>query len=195
MKARAAFIYHLILTHWNLGYLNLSQPNEFWKLWNMAAGKINSKLATKFCHSHWHHAIPQCPLGWTSSSNSRKMDMMNWLSSHGIPCSDDMFKSQLYRVIQIHKLCAQKYLVDRTLSSYRHTVLWFPPYHPDLNPIEIRLHLKQWAASRNITSKTEDVKLLCEQKFDEMRERECEPGVWYVKKHKKDMRKQRELSN
>jgi hypothetical protein len=28
-----------------------------------------------------------------STSRSRGVDMMNWLSSHGIPCSDNMFKA------------------------------------------------------------------------------------------------------
>jgi transposase len=69
----------------------------------------------------------------TPNSNSRKVDMMNWLASHGIPCSDDMFKPQLYRLIQIHKPRTQKYLVDHILSSYGHIVIRLPPYHPDLN--------------------------------------------------------------
>jgi hypothetical protein len=33
--------------------------------------------------------------------------------------------------------------------------------------------VKQWVASRNVTFKTEDIKLLCEQRFDEMREEWC----------------------
>jgi transposase len=73
----------------------------------------------------------------TPTSNSRKVDMINWLSSHGIPCSDDMFKPQLYRLIQIHKPRAQKYVVDHILASYGHTVLRLPPYHPDLSPNEM----------------------------------------------------------
>jgi hypothetical protein len=49
-----------------------------------------------------------------SSLNSRKVDMLNWLSSRRLPCSNDMFKTQLYRLIQIHKPRAQKYLAGHT---------------------------------------------------------------------------------
>jgi transposase len=67
-------------------------------------------------------------------------------------------------------------LIDHILSSYGYTVLRLPPYHPDLNPIEmIWSQVKQWLARINITFKTEDVKLLCEQKFSEMGEREWRP--------------------
>jgi hypothetical protein len=32
----------------------------------------------------------------TPTSNSKKADIINWLSSHGIPCFDDMFKPHLF---------------------------------------------------------------------------------------------------
>jgi transposase len=89
-----------------------------------------------------------------------------------------MFKPQLYRLIQIHKPRAQKYVVDHILASYGHTVLRLPPYHPDLNPIEmIWSQVKEWVASRNVTFKTENVKLLCEQKFGEMGGKRMASGV------------------
>jgi transposase len=81
--------------------------------------------------------------------------MMNRLPSHGIPCSDEMLKPQLYRLIQIHKPRA---LVDHILISYTH--LRLPPYHPDLNRREMMWsEVKQWVASRNVSFKIEDVKL------------------------------------
>jgi hypothetical protein len=38
----------------------------------------------------------------TPSSNRRKVDIINRISSHGILYSDDMFKLQLYTLIQIN---------------------------------------------------------------------------------------------
>jgi transposase len=130
----------------------------------------------------------------TPNSNSRKLDMMNWLASHGIPCSDDMFKPQLYRLIKIHKPRTQKYLVDHILSSYGHNVIRLPPYHPDLNLIQmIRSQVKQWVATRNVIFKTEDVKLWCEQKFSEMGEREWRPVCDNVKRREKEYLETREV--
>lgn len=37
------------------------------------------------------------------NSNSLKEDMLQWLSSQGIPCSSDMLKPELYKLIQMHK--------------------------------------------------------------------------------------------
>jgi hypothetical protein len=45
--------------------------------------------------------------------------------------------------------------------------------------------VKKWVASRNVTFKTEDVKLLCEQKFDDMRGREWHPVCDHVKRTEK----------
>jgi hypothetical protein len=97
---------------------------------------------------------------WTPSSNSRTVDMINRLSSHGIAYYDEIHKPQLYSVIQIDKPRAQKYLVDHILFSYGITVLHLPHHHSALSPIEmIRSQIKQWVASRNDTFKTENVKL------------------------------------
>lgn len=53
------------------------------------------------------------------------------------------------------------------LTEHGHSVLRLPPYHPDLNPIElIWSDLKNWVSSRNVTFKIEDVQKLCEEKFN-----------------------------
>jgi hypothetical protein len=138
----------------------------------MSAGKLIPNLPTNFVvndNAPYHNVL----LERTPNSNSKKIDMMNWLSSHGILCSDDMFKPQLYRLIQIHKPRAQKYLVNHILS---HTDTVFFAFHPTTQ-ISTRSrwygrNVSQWVPTRDVTFKTEDVKLLCEQKFSEMGERE-----------------------
>jgi hypothetical protein len=59
---------------------------------------------------------------------------MNWLPSHGIPCSDDALKPTTVRLIHIHKFHAQKYIVNHFLSACRYTVLRIDL---DLTPIEM----------------------------------------------------------
>jgi hypothetical protein len=48
----------------------------------------------------------------------------------------------------------------------------------------LRSQLKRWLASRKVSFETEDVKLLCEGKFDEMRERGWRPVSDHVKRTK-----------
>jgi hypothetical protein len=129
-----------------------------------------------------------------SSSKSRQVEIMKWLPSHGILHSGGMLKPQLCTLIQIHKPRAQKYLDDHILPSHRHGVLHLPPYHPDLHWIEMKWsQVERWVASRNITFKAEDVKMLCGRKSDEIR------GEWFpvcdhVKRTEKGTWNQRELS-
>jgi hypothetical protein len=46
--------------------------------------------------------------------------------------------------------------------------------------------VKQWVATRNVTFKTEDVKLLCEQKFSEIGGREWRPVCDHAKRTDKE---------
>lgn len=121
------------------------------------------------------------------NSNSRKSDMIDWLSSQGIPCSENMFKPELYALIKLHKPRNQKYMIDTILESFGHTALRLPPYHPDLNPIEtIWAQVKKWVASRNNTFKIDDVQKLCQQKFSEMGEQEWRPICQHVIKAERE---------
>jgi hypothetical protein len=62
-------------------------------------------------------------------------------------------------------------------------VLRLPPYHPDLNPIElIWENVKQWVASKNTTFKIKDVEQLCRQRFEEIWQEEWENICQHVEK-------------
>jgi hypothetical protein len=65
---------------------------ESYILSSHTVGKSWSDDSSQGLHAPYHNVL----LERTPNSNSRKVDMKNWLSSHGIPCSDDMFKPQLY---------------------------------------------------------------------------------------------------
>jgi transposase len=54
------------------------------------------------------------------------------------------------------------------MAANGHAVLRSPPYNLDLNPIElIWADVKQWVGADNTTFRTNDAKLLCEQRFEE----------------------------
>jgi transposase len=79
-----------------------------------------------------------------------------------------MLKVQLYEIIKAYKPKYKIFLVDEIMADNGHMVLRLPPYHPDLNPIElIWVDVKQWVGANNTTSRTNDVKHLCEQRFEE----------------------------
>lgn len=90
--------------------------------------------------------------------SSRKGDMLSWLQHHNIAADSKLYKAELYSLIKLHKADNIKYRIDEIITKAGHTVLRLPPYHPDLNPIEmIWGAVKNAIASRNVTGKKESV--------------------------------------
>ena len=59
-----------------------------------------------------------------------------------------------------------RYLIDQVTRAAGHTAVRLPPYHCDLNPIEmIWAQLKQYVAANNVTFKLPDVLRLAEEGF------------------------------
>lgn len=118
------------------------------------------------------------------TSNSRKDEMIKWLEDKNIPYETSMLKPQLYRLIQNHKAQFKKYVLDEELSKAEagHSVLRLPPYHPDLNPIElIWAEVKDYVATHNTTFKMGDVQKLCDEKFSAMGPESWIPKCNHVK--------------
>ncbi|KAH9635902.1 hypothetical protein HF086_002462 [Spodoptera exigua] len=80
------------------------------------------------------------------NSNAKKADMQSWLSEKGIAFEETMLKLQLYKLTQ--KSIQKR--IDRILAEHNHSVQLLPPYHPDLNPIEMAwAAIKGFVASKN----------------------------------------------
>jgi transposase len=82
------------------------------------------------------------------TSNSKKADMVKWLTEKNITFQPTMLKPQLYQIIKHYKKRYVSYKFDALLRDHGHTVLRLPPYHPDLNPIELI-----WATVKNNVAK------------------------------------------
>lgn len=62
--------------------------------------------------------------------------LQEWLTHNQIPWSTDMLKEELYAVCQ--RFAPQpEFALDRIASKYGHSILRTPPYHPELQPIEM----------------------------------------------------------
>lgn len=117
------------------------------------------------------------------TSKSRKQEMKDWLTKHGIPFSDNMFVPELYKLIQLHKPTQQRFLIDEIVRKEGHDVLRLPPYHPDLNPIElIWADIKGFVSTRNTTCSMSNVKTLCEEKISNMGAQNWLPKCDHVRK-------------
>lgn len=97
------------------------------------------------------------------TSNWKKADIFNWLTSKNIHCCDKMLKPELVRIARQHKQAHTKFVVDEMAKERGHVILRLPPYHCELNPIElIWAQIKNEVARNNTTFKMADLKILFE---------------------------------
>ncbi|XP_072400478.1 uncharacterized protein [Diabrotica undecimpunctata] len=94
----------------------------------------------------------------------RKRQIIDWLDMKLIAYDRSMIKPELLNIARQHKHKYHKYVVDEMALSHGVLVHRLPPYHCELNPIElIWAQVKTEVARRNTTFKLCDVKVL----FDE----------------------------
>lgn len=103
------------------------------------------------------------------TSNTKKADMQAWLQEKNIPFSPTMLKVELYDIIKSHKPTHKRYVIDELLQKHEHDIIRLPPYHPELNAIElIWAEVKNWVGAHNVTFNIGDVEGLARQKFEAM---------------------------
>ncbi|XP_071632141.1 uncharacterized protein [Temnothorax longispinosus] len=94
----------------------------------------------------------------------RKDEIIKWLEDKGKEISETMVKAELLQIVTLHKDRFDKYVTDEMAKQADKTVLRLPPYHCELNPIEMVWSMvKGYVKINNNTFKTQDVKLLLEQ--------------------------------
>ncbi|XP_061190008.1 uncharacterized protein LOC133197834 [Saccostrea echinata] len=105
--------------------------------------------------------LPNLPVIWIPSlcptSSARKAEIQSWLDRKGIHYTPAMIKAELLTLVKQHKP-RPKYVIDDLASQAGHTVLRLPPYHCELNPIElVWAELKSFVARSNATFKKDKV--------------------------------------
>lgn len=89
----------------------------------------------------------------------RKQRIVNWLQSKGVPLQDDLIKPELLKLVQVIKPKYNTYVIDEIAKTRNCEVLRLPPYHCNLNPIElVWAQVKAFVAANNTTFNFEYVK-------------------------------------
>jgi transposase len=103
------------------------------------------------------------------TSSWKKADVIRWLLEKEIKFEGNMVKKELLAIAQEHKDRFVKYVIDEMAKERNVTVLRLPPYHCELNPIElIWAQVKGYVARRNTTFKMNDVQVLFEKALSEI---------------------------
>lgn len=87
-----------------------------------------------------------------------------------------MLKPEILIDIRKYKNNKKKHVVNELLKPQAHNILQLPPYHLDLNPIEIIWSaMKRHIAKRNVIFKTNNIITICDQQFSKMMENDWKP--------------------
>jgi len=104
----------------------------------------------------------------------KKQDIIDWLTDKGEVIDKPMVKEQLLERVEVLKPQYNEYVIDELAKSANKTVLRLPPYHCELNPIELAwASVKNYVRMNNRTFKLNDVKKLLEEGVERVT-----PDMW-----------------
>ncbi|XP_063366314.1 uncharacterized protein LOC134654773 [Cydia amplana] len=90
-----------------------------------------------------------------------KGQLIQWLQERNIVCDMSMLRAQLWDLVEKDKPKFEKKAVDELAAAHNITILRLPPYHCELNPIElVWAQVKGHVAKNNKTFKMADVQSL-----------------------------------
>jgi len=113
-------------------------------------GQMNQELFTKWFKEKLFPNIPKGSLiimdnaayhnvlsaHSAPTAKCKKEKIRFWLEQNNIPLSDDCLKVEMVEVL--NKIApSPTYILDEIAAKYGHEILRTPPYHPELQPIEI----------------------------------------------------------
>lgn len=116
------------------------------------------------------------------TSSSKKQDILSWLISKGVVIDRPMFKPQLLAKVKEIKRKYVSYVVDNMAKDAGHTVLRLPPYHHELNPIELAwVMVKSYVKKNNTTFKIDDVRVLLNTAIERVSSENWQNFIQHVK--------------
>jgi transposase len=107
-------------------------------------------------------------------SKSRKCELKEWLDKNNFVYDKKALKPALWQLVKGHLKTDTKLAIDELIHQHGHQVLRLPPYHCELNPIEM---VWAWVKNKikicNNTFKTKDVLALTRQVMENV-----PPELW-----------------
>ena len=115
------------------------------------------------------------------TSNTKKADIQQWLRDHNIPFDNNLLRPQLLALAKMHKQ-PPDFMIDKIAKDEGHIILRLPPYHPDLNPIEmVWSQVKGIVAQKNTTCRVNDVMQLANDAFQQITVQDWENHCRHVR--------------
>lgn len=102
----------------------------------------------------------------------KKEKIRSWLEKNNIPLKDNCLKAELVEIL--NKVAPQPtYILDEIAAEQGHEVLRTPPYHPELQPIEICWGVVKNEIARNCDFTMSNLILQLEKAFSKVTAKTC----------------------
>jgi transposase len=110
-----------------------------------------------------------------------KKKIRDWLEKNNIACREDCLKAEMVEILK--KVApAPIYIIDEIADEYGHEVIRTPPYHPELQPIEICWGVVKNDMARNCDFTMNNLTLQLEKSFSIVTATTCAGIIEKVKK-------------
>jgi transposase len=120
-------------------------------------------------NASYHNVLAACS---PPISSSKKDEIRKWLLSNKVPCSDDCLKPELVEILK--KLAPEPvYALDELAGEKGHEILRTPPYHPELQPIELCWGIVKNQVARNSNFTMSNLQLQLEGAFEKITGTTC----------------------
>lgn len=103
-----------------------------------------------------YHTAQDTPL---PERSAKKCVIQEWLTKRNIPWTSNMSKGDLHATLVANKQKTKHYAIDQLVQDKGYDILRLPPYHFELNPIEMAWgQVKQQVAITTATFKMKDMR-------------------------------------
>ena len=118
----------------------------------------------------YHNTLTEYSAPTLTCSKER---IYNWLEANKIPCKDDCLKVELVEIL--NKVSPEPtYEIDVIAQKHGHEVIRTPPYHPELQPIEICWAVLKNEVARHCHFTIDNLMVQLERAFEKVTARTCQ---------------------
>ena len=116
-------------------------------------------------------------------STWKKAQYAEWLKKRKIPYAKDALRPTLWKLAKEKRENYPAYRLEKIAHKYGHEIVRLPPYHCQLNPIELIWEIeKNYVASENKEHKLSEVEDLFRKKREEIDQETCKKCIEHVKR-------------
>ena len=117
--------------------------------------------------------------------NSKKEHIFRWLKEKKAPICNDMLKAELLEIME-KMVTSPTFALDKIAAKKGHKVLRTPPYHPELQPIEVCWGVVKNEIARNCNFTMTGLQKQLDLAFDSVTSKTCSGIIKKVRKFEDD---------